>query len=151
MKPEETKSPKIVIKNIGEPSKNKAVLKQPELFGDPKHLDRPKSSASGEIPITSEPKIKIKKDKKSKEDHEKKRNASGNLQCENFRIFLPLRFCVKSVAHFRVYKTAIFAVFKVLNFDFGQFQPTKNAKIHQYHNSEAIKLSKWYILNFSNI
>merc|ERR1711976_676376 len=48
VKPEETKSPKIVIKNIGEPSKNKAVLKQPELFGDPKHLDRPKSSASGE-------------------------------------------------------------------------------------------------------
>ena len=77
VKPEETKSPKIVIKNIGEPSKNKAVLKQPELFGDPKHLDRPKSSASGEIPITNEPKIKIKKDKKSKDDHEKKRNASG--------------------------------------------------------------------------
>ena len=97
MKPEETKSPKIVIKNIGEPSKNKAVLKQPELFGDPKHLDRPKSSASGEIPITSEPKIKIKKDKKSKDDHEKKRNASGNSQCGNFRIFLSLRFCVKSI------------------------------------------------------
>ena len=87
VKPEETKSPKIVIKNIGEPSKNKAVLKQPELFGDPKHLDRPKSSASGEIPITNEPKIKIKKDKKSKEDHEKKRNASGNSQCQYFRNF----------------------------------------------------------------
>ena len=80
MKPEETKSPKIVIKNIGEPSKNKAVLKQPELFGDPKHLDRPKSSASGETPITNEPKIKIKKDKKSKDDHEKKRNASGKIR-----------------------------------------------------------------------
>ena len=28
-------------------------------------------------------------------------------------------------AHFRVSKTVIFAVFEALNFDFGQFQPTK--------------------------
>ena len=84
VKPEEIKSPKIVIKNLGDSSKKKeALIKQPELFTDPTHIERPKSAAS-DIGSGEAGKIKIKKDKKKgsvvipeKKEPERKRVASG--------------------------------------------------------------------------
>ena len=79
VKPEEIKPPKIVIKNLGESSKPKNVLKQPELFTDPSHIERPKSAASDIAATASDlgNKIKIKKDKKKDSDPERKRASSG--------------------------------------------------------------------------
>ena len=87
-KPEEPKLPKLVFKGLGtqpgpsQPSgteKKKETIKQPDIFSDPIHMDRPKSAASD----TSDPgkvkKIKVKeKSKEPKEDRH--RSSSGPVQ-----------------------------------------------------------------------
>ena len=76
-------------------------------------------------------------------------------QFENFRIFLPLRSCVKSILPISESLKQLFLQFlRPLNFNLGQFQPTKNAKIHQNQTSVPQKMSKWHfceLIKFLNL
>lgn len=69
--------PKIVIKNL---EKKKEAPKEPDVFSDPIHIDRPKSAASDG---STGGKIKIKKEKKKEShDDERKRSSSGGSKRE---------------------------------------------------------------------
>ena len=84
-KPEEPKLPKLVFKGLGgstgssstsESSKKKEMPKQPDIFSDPIHMDRPKSAASD----TSDPgkkKIKVKENKVKEPKEDRHRSSSG--------------------------------------------------------------------------
>ena len=80
-KPEEPKLPKLVFKGLGGSSqgsseKKKEAPKQPDIFSDPIHMDRPKSAASD----TSDPGLKKKsKSKESKKEskEDRPRTSSG--------------------------------------------------------------------------
>ena len=71
-------------------------------------------------------------------------HTHGVPQCENFMIFLSFRFYVKSIcgnlevpSHFRGSEFSAF----------GEFQPSKSAKILKTQNSEPLNVSKWQILH----
>ena len=64
-------------------------------------------------------------------------------QCVNYRIFLSFRFYVKlNLGECRKVKNAIFAILKALNYDFGTFQPSINAKIHKKSKLRATNCVK---------
>ena len=72
-------------------------------------------------------------------------HGQGNLQnvspkSGNLRIFLPLRFYVKSIFKILgVQNTALFAVLEALNFGFGEFQLSKNCKNSSKYKFTASK------------
>ena len=66
------------------------------------------------------------------------------IQSVDLEIFLTLRFCVKSiVAISESQEQSFLQYFEAMNFDFGHFQPSTNAKIHQSHYSKPLNVSKW--------
>ena len=63
---------------------------------------------------------------------ENKVNQMKTTQCGNFRIFLPLRFCLKSIfGKFRGTKITILTFSEALNLNFRKFQLCRIAKFSQ--------------------
>ena len=46
-----------------------------------------------------------------------------------------------------VQKVPFFGISEPMNFEFGEFQPSRTAKISFTQNSESLKLQKWQFLN----
>ena len=63
--------------------------------------------------------------------HEKKRQKQKETQCGNFRIFLSLRFYVKSgLENVEVLNTGVFAIYRALVFDnLGNLSLQKDLKL----------------------
>ena len=59
------------------------------------------------------------------------------MQCENLKIFVSLRFYVKSILNSKSAKTAVFAIIRAVN-----FVDSKSAKIHKNQNSEPLDVEK---------
>ena len=76
------------------------------------------------------------------------RNFCQMTQCGNFRIFLSLRFYVKSILEILEVLKLPFFHFRHSEFCWiGKFQPLKCAKIHKNQNSEPPKVSKRQIMH----